>query len=86
MEDNQSHPKRVFAVITVARQLQGEYVFIKTEKAFTTAGKADTYLKKLKQQYTTLDGKVKPIKISTPQGEADCFCEVGAFELDVVEE
>lgn len=76
----------VFAVITVARQLQGEYVFIKTEKAFKTAGKADALLQKLKKQYSTLDGKVKPVKISTPQGDAECFCEVGAFEIEVVDE
>ena len=75
----------IFAVITVARQIQGEYVFVKTEKAFKTAGKADALLKQLKKQYQTPEGKVKPIKIATPQGDAECFCEVGAFELEVVE-
>jgi len=76
----------VFAVITIARQIEGEYVFIKTEKAFKSAGKADALLQKLKKNYSTLDGKVKPVKISTPQGDAECFCEVGAFELEVVDE
>jgi hypothetical protein len=76
----------VFAIITVARQVQGEYVFIKTEKAFKTAGKADAFLKKLKKQYSTLDGKVKLVNISTPNGDAECFCEAGAFELEIVDD
>ena len=76
----------VFAVITIARQVQGEYIFVKTEKAFKSAGKADAYLQKLKKQFTTLDGKVKLVKIATPQGDAECFCEVGAFEIEVVDD
>ena len=39
---------KVFAVITVARQVDGEYIFIKTEKAFKSAQKADECLKKIK--------------------------------------
>lgn len=75
--------EKVFAVITVARQIEGEYVFIKTEKAFKQAGKADELVKKLKQQYVTPEGKVIPQNISTPQGAAECACEVGAFELEI---
>ena len=73
----------VFAVITVARQIEGEYVFIKTEKAFRQASKADELLKKLKAQYSTPEGKIIPQKVQTPTGEAECFCEVGAFELEL---
>lgn len=75
--------EKIFAVITVARQVEGEYVFIKTEKAFKSAQKADALLKTLKNQYTTPDGKWRPQQVSTPQGEAVCMCEVGVFELDV---
>lgn len=75
--------EKVYAVITVARQVEGEYVFIKTEKAFKSAAKADALLKVLKNQYTTPDGKWRPQQVSTPQGEAVCMCEVGAFELEV---
>ncbi|MHA1948730.1 MAG: hypothetical protein ACW99G_03190 [Candidatus Thorarchaeota archaeon] len=74
---------KIFAVITVARQIEGEYVFIKTEKAFTSASSADTLLKNLKAQYVTQDGKSKPQTITTSQGVADCHCEVGAFELEI---
>ena len=76
---------KVFAVITVARQLEGEYVFIKTEKAFRNAKQADALLKTLKSHYMTPEGKFNPQLIETKQGEATCQCEVGAFELDLEE-
>lgn len=75
--------EKFFAVITVGRQVDGEYVFIKTEKAFKSAQKADALLKSLKTQYATEDGKWKPQVISTSQGEATCQCEVGVFEIEV---
>lgn len=76
---------RVFAVITVARQVDGEYVFVKTEKAFLSAQKADNYLKQIKNQLVSEDGKWKPQLISTSSGEALCQSEVGIFELEVEE-
>ena len=78
-------PEKVFAVITVARQIDGEYVFVKAEKAFKKASQADELKNKLKAQFTTTDGKIKFQKISTPNGEADCFMEIGSFELEVEE-
>jgi len=77
--------QKVFAVITVARQVEGEYVFIKTEKAFKSAQKADELLKSLKAQYVNPDGKWKPQQVSTPQGDAVCMCEAGVFEIEVDE-
>lgn len=74
---------KIFAVITVARQVEGEYVFIRTEKAFKSAQKADALLKVLKNQYATPDGKWRPQQVSTPQGEAVCMCEAGVFEIEV---
>lgn len=75
--------EKIYAVITVARQVEGEYVFIKTEKAFKSAQKADGLLKSLKNQYVTEDGKWKPQTVSTSQGDAICQCEVGVFEIEV---
>lgn len=76
---------KLYAVITVARQIEGEYVFIKTEKAFKSAEKADALLKTLKNQYVDKEGKWKPQLITTNNGEATCQCEVGIFELDLEE-
>ena len=78
--------EKIYAVITVGRQVDGEYVFIKTEKAFKSAQKADDLLKSLKSQFVTDDGKWRPQTISTSQGEATCQCEVGVFEIEVEEE
>lgn len=75
----------LYAVITVARQIDGEYVFIKTEKAFKSAKKADDLLRFLKKQYVDEEGKWKPQKVVTPQGEANCQCEVGVFEIEIEE-
>ncbi len=76
---------RIFCVITVARQIEGEYVFIKTEKGFRTAKSADMLLKSLKNKYATKEGKWNPQVIATPEGEATCQCEVGVFEIEIEE-
>lgn len=83
--DNERLKMKIYAVITVARQIEGEYVFIKTEKAFKSAQQADGLLKSLKSQYVTDDGKWKPQIVSTSQGDATCQCEVGVFEMEVEE-
>ncbi len=77
--------EKFYAVITVARQVEGEYVFIKTEKAFKSAQKADSLLRSLKAQFVTPDGKWKPQLLSTSQGDVTCQCEVGVFEIEVDE-
>lgn len=43
---------KVFAVISVARQVDGEYVVVKVEKAFKKASKADDYAKGVAKRYT----------------------------------
>jgi hypothetical protein len=78
--------EKFYAVITVGRQVDGEYVFIKTEKAFKSAQKADSFLKSLKSQLVTEEGKWKPQVISTSNGDATCQLEVGVFEIEVSNE
>ena len=72
----------VYCVITVAHQIQGEMVFIKTEKAFKQAGKADELVKKLNADFRVGD-KYKPMNFSTEYGDVECFCTAGGFDLDV---
>lgn len=69
---------KVFAVISVARQVDGEYVVVKVEKAFKKASKADDYAKGVAKRYTE--------SIPTPGGPMACVCERGVFEIDVDEE
>ena len=79
-------PNVFFAVITVARQIDGEYVFVKTDKAYKSAKKADKALSKLKAEYIDEENRPIPQEISTPQGKAICHLEVGAFEIIIDEE
>lgn len=66
---------KAYVVISVARQVDGEYCLVKTEKAFTDSLSAETYANDLAKRYTE--------KISTPNGEIDCVCERGIFEVDI---
>jgi hypothetical protein len=68
---------KVFAIISVARQVDGEYVVVKVEKAFKTAGKADEHAKTLAKRYAET--------IPTPGGPMACVCERGVFEIEVEE-
>ena len=69
---------KIFAIITVARQLQGELVFVKPEKAFKQASQADAYVKDLSKAHTE--------SIKGPNGNnIECYCERGVFEIDVEE-
>jgi len=68
---------KVFAIISIARQVDGEYVVCKVEKAYKTAGKADEESKKLARNYAET--------IVTPSGSIQCVCERGVFEIDVDE-
>ena len=73
----------IFVVMTLARQVQGEYCFIRAEGAFRQASQADELVKKLAKGFVDADGKVKIIKLTSPYGEAMCWCEVGAFQLEL---
>lgn len=66
---------KIFAVVTVARQVEGEYVVVKFEKAFTRASKADEYSKNLAKVYTET--------IQSPAGPVSCVCERGVIEVEV---
>jgi hypothetical protein len=76
---------KAFIVITIARMINGEFVFVKCEKAFTNREKADTLAKELSAKIRNKDGTLLPIKISTEQGEAICHREVGVFDVDIEE-
>ncbi|RDJ35247.1 MAG: hypothetical protein DWQ19_10560 [Crenarchaeota archaeon] len=72
----------IFVVFTVARMIDGEYVFVKSERAFKTKEKADELLHVLKAQYVK-DGKAVPINMQTEHGEVSCLCEIGAAEVEL---
>lgn len=75
--------EKVFLAIMVGRQIMGDYVFVRVMKAANTAAKIDEYTGKLRADFVGSDGKPKAIRIETPNGDADCICELGTFEVDV---
>lgn len=77
--------ENVYVVMTIARQSQGEYVFVRAEGAFKKPSAADELVKKLAKDFVDAEGKSKAITVSSPMGEAVCFCEVGVFQLEVKE-
>jgi hypothetical protein len=66
---------KIFAIISAARQVDGEYVIIKAEKAFLKASKAEEFFKNLAKNYAET--------IQTPTANIQCICERGIFEIDV---
>lgn len=74
-QDESTFPKKIFCVISVARQVDGEMCVVKVEKSYRSASKADEYSKSLAKKYTE--------SINTPYGPIPFICERGVFEVDV---
>lgn len=68
---------KIYLIISIARQVDGEYCVVKTEKAYVSEDKANSFIKNLSKKYVET--------IPTPNGPIDCVCERGIFEVDVEE-
>lgn len=67
---------KAFVVATVARQVEGEYVFIRLEKGYTQASKADGHVRSLVRNFTE--------NMQVPgAGQVPCLCERGVLEVDI---
>ena len=69
---------KVFCVVTVGRQVDGDMITVRFEKCFSRASKADEYAKAL--------GKVTTETITTATGPTPFVCERGVHEMDVEED
>ena len=68
---------KIFFVVTVARQIEGDIVSVSFEKCFNDKDKAESYYKKLRQE---------PIKtIQTENGPVQFACERRIHEIDMEE-
>ena len=67
---------KAWAVISVARQVDGEYCIVKVDKTFTTAKAAGDYA-------NSLAATKYAETIQTPAGPVKCVCERGVFELEI---
>jgi hypothetical protein len=68
---------KIFLVVSVARQIDGEYVVVKAEKAFKESTKASEFANGLAKRYAET--------INTPSGPLQCVCERGVQEVDLEE-
>jgi hypothetical protein len=68
---------KIFNVITIARQVDGEYVFVKVEKSFLDQKRASDYANGLARKYAET--------INTSTGQIQCVCERGVFESETEE-
>ena len=66
---------KAFAIISIARQVDGEYCIMKIEKAYKDPNLAEAYAKNLSKRYAE--------SIQTPNGPIECVCERGIFEIDI---
>ncbi len=66
---------KIWVVVKIARQIEGEYVFSNVEKVFDDLSKVDNYLKST-QLKTNED-------IQTPTGTISCFCHRCVFETKI---
>ena len=80
------HHKRIFVVLTVARQIEGEWQCIRSEKAFVDADKAEEYAKSLNSKYVvpnTRPTQKMAIKVTTEHGEIACQCLASVYEIEL---
>ena len=77
------HRQKIFCVLTVARQIEGEWYCFRSEKAFTDSAKADEHAKQLNNKFVQMDGKRMAVKISTEYGDIACSCLASVYEMDL---
>ena len=80
------HRQKIFCVLTVARQIEGEWQVIRSEKAFKDADRAEEYAKQLNAKYVVPN--VRPtqkmaIKVTTDHGEIACQCLASVYEIEL---
>lgn len=73
--------KKIHVVTTIARQIDGEYVFVRPEKAFVIEDSAKSMQMSLKNQFAS-NGK---ISINVGNEHIDCMAEIGIFEIELQE-
>lgn len=76
---------KAFLVISVARQLLGDYIFVRSNKAFIKASAAENYMNELKKDLIGPDGQPKKIRLNTPNGDIECIAEVAIHEIEIEE-
>lgn len=67
---------KAFIVSTIARQVDGEYVFVRLEKGYTRASEAEKYANSIAKKFDET--------IPVPGvGPVPCRCERGIMEVEI---
>lgn len=66
---------KAYAIISIARQVDGEYCIVKVDGTYKDRDKARTVAEGLAKKYAET--------IQTASGPIQCVCERGVFELDI---
>ena len=69
---------KIFVVINVARQINGEFIFVKIEKAFKDSKKAQEYLGSTENPY-------KDMVQNSTGFSVECMCSKGLFDIEIEE-
>lgn len=69
---------KIFAIINVARQINGDMVFVKVEKAFKSNSQAEEYIKPFEKPVIEMIQNSKGFSI-------ECSCLKSVCEIDVEE-
>lgn len=75
--------EKMWVVTVVARQIEGEYVFVTQKNVFYHMSNAEALAKALKKQFANPDGQPIVQNITTEHGNAECACDVGIFEVTI---
>lgn len=75
---------KISVVTSIARQIDGEYVFIKVEKAFTQSDKANLFMNSMKNSLLN-NGKNKSVTLTVDNQQIECLIEIGLFEVELEE-
>jgi hypothetical protein len=67
---------KIFAVVNVARQINGDMVFVKVEKAYKNANKVEEFLNQIPQKSNELIENSSGFSI-------ECSCLRSLYEIDV---
>jgi hypothetical protein len=68
---------KVYAIVTVATEIEGRLTFVKFEKAFLSAHKAEEHMKTLNKSWREI--------IQAHNQSVDCMCERSVNEIEVDE-
>ena len=68
---------KVYAVVTVATEIEGRLTFVKFDKAFLSANKAEEYMKTINKTWREI--------IQAENQSVDCMCERSINEIEVDE-